>query len=508
MNHSAHRSSKPLLCCLLFAAAASPLRAQVPGDGWALNWGDEFDGTSLDSARWSVTTGGRRDAQNVAAAVSVGSGALTISTYTEGGVHKTGFIGSSGKFDNAFGYWEARVRFTTRDGMWSAFWIQSPTINNTGNNPAANGTEIDVVEHRNRDSGATTINNRTVSNVHWDGYGADHKSVGSGLMNNPGATALQGNWHTYGVLWEPGINRFYVDGVEMWSQSTAVSHINHFIYLTSEVETGGWAYNIPSGGYGTLGTATNAKMEVDWVRYYSRAERVGNNGWTYGVGNWDPSGNASWAATGGRNGGGAGRINPQTTSGANFEQTVAGLVSGVPYILTGYGTVGSAAWPELRIGVKNYGGAQAYDGISSTGFTGASVPFTMGMANTSARIFAWVPTQYGDAYADDLKVQRAAATMDSGFESGEKDEFWSPYGDTLVHSWTPVRSGGYAFRFNNPAADRGLEQAIPGLTPGATYRLSCWMRTDNQSLSLGVKNHGAAPSSTERGALPTRATGP
>ena len=102
---------------LLFAAAVLPLGAQVPGDGWALNWSDEFDGASLDTTKWGITTGARRDAQNVAAAVSVGSGAMTISTYTESGVHKTGFVGSSGKFDNAFGYWEARVRFTSRDGM-------------------------------------------------------------------------------------------------------------------------------------------------------------------------------------------------------------------------------------------------------------------------------------------------------------------------------------------------------------------------------------------------------
>jgi beta-glucanase (GH16 family) len=55
----------------------------------------------------------------------VASGALNLRTYTEGGVHKTGYIGSYGKFDDAFGYWEARIRFQSQDGMWSAFWIQS-----------------------------------------------------------------------------------------------------------------------------------------------------------------------------------------------------------------------------------------------------------------------------------------------------------------------------------------------------------------------------------------------
>ena len=97
----------PWLCCLLLAAPWAA-RAQLPGGSWALAWSDEFDGTNLDSTKWSVTTGARRDAQNAAAAVSVTNGALVIRTYTESGVHKTGFVGSSGKFTDAFGYWEAR----------------------------------------------------------------------------------------------------------------------------------------------------------------------------------------------------------------------------------------------------------------------------------------------------------------------------------------------------------------------------------------------------------------
>ncbi|MFM1767476.1 MAG: hypothetical protein RJA22_5 [Verrucomicrobiota bacterium] len=483
---------------LLLPGLAGNAPAQLPGGHWALAWSDEFNGSSLDATRWTAATGARRDAQNTAAAVSVTNGALVIRTYTEGGVHKTGFVGSYGKFTDAFGYWEARIRFTSQDGMWSAFWIQSPTINNTGNNPNANGTEIDVVEHRNRDGGGTTINNRLVSNVHWDGYGADHKSIGSGLVSNPGSTALQGNWHVFGLLWDRGVNRFYVDGVEVWSQSTAVSHLNQFIYLTSEVEDAGWAYNIPSGGYGSLGAAANGKMEVDWVRFHRRVEAVGNGQFSGRLGNWTGYGSYTYNATNGGSGGPGVRINPQTTGGAAAEQTLHGLVPGLNYLLTGWGFARTNVPAELRLGIKNHGGAQVYQGISSPAYTRASIPFTPGLTNTTARLFAWVPTQYGDAGADDIRVRRVAAPMDPGFESGDKDEYWSPYGDTLVHDWAPVRSGSFSFRFNNPAADRGLEQEIVGLRPATPYRLSCWMRTDNQSLRLGVKNHGAAESSTSR----------
>ncbi len=479
----------------LLMAVGLRAAAQTPAPGWTLAWSDEFVGTSLDAAHWTAAAGSRRDAQNTAAAVSVTNGALTIRTYTEGGVHKTGFVGSHSKVDDAFGYWEARVRFHTHNGMWSAFWLQSYTINNTGDNPEANGTEIDIVEHRNVDNSGASINNRAAINVHWDGYGADHKSVGT-TVNNPGGTALEDNWHTYGLLWETGTNRFYIDGVEVWSQSTAVSHQNQFIYLTSEVEDGSWAGSIPAGGYGVLGDAANGRMEVDYVRFYKRAETLHNGQFDARLGNWKGYGNRSWTATNGGSGGPGVRINPQTTSGTAAEQTVCGLVPGVEYRLTGWGTVGPAAWPSIAIGAKDFGDAQQTKSTSGTAFTRLEVPFTPAMRSTSAKVFAHIGTQWGDGYADDLRVRREGALVDPGFEYASDSGFWSIYGDALLHTWNPVRSGGVALRFNNPNADRGAEQAVVGLETNRAYRFSCWARTDNQSFRIGVKDHGAAASST------------
>lgn len=482
-----------LILLFLLLTAAVP-RAQTPGAGWVVAWSDEFDGTGLDTAKWTAESGPRRDAVKATAGVSVANGALTLRTYTEGGVHKTGYIGSSGKVDDGFGYWEARIRFQTQNGMWSAFWLQSYSIGNTGNNPAANGTEIDVVEHRNVDGSGTSINNRCAINVHWDGYGADHKSVGT-TVTNPGATALEGNWHTYGVLWEPGIQRFYLDGQEVWSQTTAVSHQNQFIYLTSEVENGGWAGDIPAAGYGALGNAANGVMDVDYVRHYKRAEVLQNGQFDHRGGNWEGYGNRSWSATGGVGGGPGVRVNPQTTGGAAAEQVVHGLIPGVAYRLTGSATVGAAAWPSISLGVKDFGGTAVSATTSATAHTPLSVAFAPALRATSARVYAYVGTQYGDAYADDLRVRRDGALNDPGFESDSGD-FWKVYGDTLTHTWNPVRSGVVALRFNNPNADRGAEQDVVGLSPNTAYRFSCWARTDNQSFRLGVKDHGAAESFT------------
>src|SRR5262249_26886849 len=136
-----------------------------PGAGWQLLFQDDFDGTALNTSAWTVATGARRDAVNTASAVGVGGRNLTITTYTSGGTNYTGFLGTQGKFQATYGYYEARVQFQDSPGMWSAFWLQSPTIGNPIGNPAAAGTEIDVVEHRARDSAGTDVSNKAVSNL-------------------------------------------------------------------------------------------------------------------------------------------------------------------------------------------------------------------------------------------------------------------------------------------------------------------------------------------------------
>ncbi len=456
-------------------------------------WSDEFSGSGLDGSKWTIGTGARRDATNTANAISVGGGALTVKTYTEGGKHYTGWLGTNGKFENCFGYWEARIRFNGSAGMWSAFWLQPNGINNVGD-PAGNGTEIDIAEHRRQDAGGTDMRNKSAMNVHWDGYASDHKSVGS-TVNNPGAdgSSLQGNYHTYGLLWDPWRYTFYIDGVEVWTTTAAISQVRQWIYLTCEVDTDAWAGAIPSGGYGDR-TATGTKLEVDWVRFWQRDEMVVNSGFSYRSGAWDSSGAASWSSTGGRGGGAGVRLNPSTATASSFEQNVHGLLPNTEYRVLGWGDVGTRTWPDVRIGVKNFGGTETYQSLWSDGFTQAQVPFTTGGSNSSARVYARVATQWGDCYADDLDIRRDGQINNGGFEFGDTRP-WAVYGDAFVHDWaTYVRSGRNAFRFNASSADRGAEQTVYGLQPDTPYTLSAWVRTGGQPIRFGVKNHGGTES--------------
>jgi autotransporter-associated beta strand protein len=253
----------------------------APPAGYYLVWADEFSGSSLDTTKWNYWLAGpRRDAVNVSSAVSVGGGNLTITTYTTNGTHYTGMIATDNKFRSKFGYWEASIDWNDAPGMWSAYWMQSPTMGADLSDPVTSGCEIDIQEHRAIDSGGNNIANQVQANIHWNGYGASHLSQGSGNQGtgqNPG-------FHTYGFKWTADSYDFTIDGVSKWTGGSApVSRSTEWMILSSEVDDGSWAGNIPVGGYGNLLTSTT-KMTVDYVRYYAPTSTIF----------WKGTGSAYW----------------------------------------------------------------------------------------------------------------------------------------------------------------------------------------------------------------------
>lgn len=247
--------------------APEPVAPLPPRPGYRLVWHDEFDGMALDASKWTAYAGARRAAQNAVDAVAVADGVLTITTYTEDGVHFTGFLDTAGKFLSAYGWFEARIRFDSSPGEWGAFWLQSPTMGNPVGDVGTAGAEIDVVEHRFSDTAGADISNSYGINLHWDGYGTSHRHAGGRGVPVAGADSLQGGWHTYAVLWTPERYTFFLNGVAQWATQTGVSRRSEFIKLTCEVQDASWAGHIPAGGYGPRGRSTT-RMQVDWVRVW------------------------------------------------------------------------------------------------------------------------------------------------------------------------------------------------------------------------------------------------
>jgi autotransporter-associated beta strand protein len=252
-----------LLCSWL-----TPPAAAAPPAGYYLVWSDEFNGASLDTTKWDYwLLGNRRDAVNVTNAISLNGSNLVITTYTSNNTHYTAFVATDQKFRSRYGYWEANIKWSDSNGMWSAFWTQSPTMGANPNDPQVSGSEIDMAEHRYVDGATNNIASQIQVNIHWNGYRSAAKSSGSGNVDSGLATSF----HTYGFLWTANSYSFQIDGSQVYNGGSApVSHSTEWAILSSEVDDTSttWAGYIPSGGYGSLATSA-AKLTVDYVRYYA-----------------------------------------------------------------------------------------------------------------------------------------------------------------------------------------------------------------------------------------------
>lgn len=287
--------------------------ALPPGTG-ALVWSDEFNGDELDLTKWfHRASGPRHDGVLTAEAVSVADGALTIKTYTEGGVHYSGMIGNYlynplfgvgavNGMNHAYGYFEVRARFHTTSGVASAFWLQSATIGGgpppfppppPSPSPELRGVEMDVFEHRVYNSfdyfnypgltPTTDISNRINQAMIWNGYDNPYQQTRSqlsnplpGLVNNPPPGSPNDGWHTIGLKWTPTGYAFYFDGTPIWTATadTPISQAPQYVILSSEVLEF-FAGPIPLEGYGARGDFDGSGM-VDGADFLAWQRTVGD----------------------------------------------------------------------------------------------------------------------------------------------------------------------------------------------------------------------------------------
>lgn len=169
-------------------------------------------------------------------------------------------------FNQAFGYFETRVKFPDADGLWSAFWLQSPNQRLIGND-GRDGTEIDVFES------AFRYNNKKVHKMGhallWDGY-ANSGRVDGHIMELE-QDLYDGDFHTFALKWTPNEYVFYIDGKATWASKgneRGVSVTPEYLRLTVEIDAGN-----EYGPHGQkIGKFTGSKeipvFYVDYVKVY------------------------------------------------------------------------------------------------------------------------------------------------------------------------------------------------------------------------------------------------
>ncbi|MWV43964.1 hypothetical protein GRF59_09990 [Paenibacillus sp. HJL G12] len=93
----------------------------------------------------------------------------------------------------------------------------------------------------------------------------------------------------------------------------------------------------------------------------------------------------------------------QLAGGPGSAEQIVQLAPNTTYTLKGYAKTADGSQP-IRIGVKNYGGAEKYAAISTTSYSQGEVTFTTGSSNMTATIYVYKPSGSAAAYGDDIEL--------------------------------------------------------------------------------------------------------
>lgn len=241
---------------LMASAVPKPLGQGV---NWNLIFTDGFGGSTLNPTVWSPHRPGGPQVNmpyNVpieaaiydTSNVSLRGGSAVLQVTRVGGARfpfRSGVLQSSQKFNFTHGYIEARVKVSACHGCWPAFWL----LEDNPDPYALSNTEVDVFEYF-----STKRLRQPYFNFHWNQYGAELN------IRRYGKTKYDytRKFHTYGLKWQPGLMRAYVDGRPGPAMiGPLVPNVAMYPIFNMAVFRGGRP-------------GKNAKMAIDYVRAWQR----------------------------------------------------------------------------------------------------------------------------------------------------------------------------------------------------------------------------------------------
>lgn len=259
------------MAVLLTAAKAegpgASFQADDPaGSGYVMTFHDEFDGKSIDPAKWrtayhwgAATTINKElafyiDTQDTHRPITsvdpftLENGILAIQAAKNAGPglpYTSGVITTYGAFSQAYGYFEARMRMPGGEGAWPTFWLI-----------AANKDwppELDILE---------MVGQRPTTLL-----ATEHDAVNGHDVSQhcyPTVPDMTQEFHKYGLLWTATDLTWYFDGRVVCHLPTQPSqHTPMYIVLNLAVGSGGWT------GTPSPTTPFPQNLLVDYIRAYA-----------------------------------------------------------------------------------------------------------------------------------------------------------------------------------------------------------------------------------------------
>jgi beta-glucanase (GH16 family) len=257
---------------------ASATLMQNASGPWTLAWSDEFNGpndSAPDPAKWTFVTGGNgfgnKELEYYTSRpenAEIEDGNLVITARKEDYTGPDGVarnytsarMQTMGKFDQAYGRFEARIKIPYGQGIWPAFWLLGADMP-TAHWPGAG--EVDIMENIGREPG--TVH----GTIHGPGYSGAH---GIGAPYALPSGRFTDDYHVYAIEWQPNEIRFYVDD-HLYETRTPADLpqgtkwvYDHPFYILLNCAVGGnWPGNPDDS------STFPQKMLVDYVRVYKRS---------------------------------------------------------------------------------------------------------------------------------------------------------------------------------------------------------------------------------------------
>jgi beta-glucanase (GH16 family) len=273
-----------VLLVALFSAMGSvqggsnkPKSVAPAREGFTLAWADEFDqpdNSAPDPAKWKFAVGGNGwgneeleyyTSRRQNARIRHGNLEIIAREESYGGRdgvrrdYTSARLITSGKFEQAYGRFEARIKIPYGQGVWPAFWLLGADDKHVGWPTCG---EIDIMENIGREPAIVH------GTIHGPGY-SGAKGIGDPYSVSSGRFA--DDFHVYVVEWEPEQIRFYVDDHLYATRKpsdlpagTKWVYDHPFYILLNFAVGGGWP------GSPDATTKFPQTMLVDYVRVYKK----------------------------------------------------------------------------------------------------------------------------------------------------------------------------------------------------------------------------------------------
>jgi beta-glucanase (GH16 family) len=261
------------------AAAAAPANTPAPrgpGGSWHLVFGDEFNGTSIDTTKWNTCywwagsdngcANGGDGSMNYYLPNEVGEGNGLVDLAAQNkmvtgsngktynyvdGMIATNRMGSqtADRFSYTYGYMEIQTKLPAGWGYWPGFWLAA--------SDHSWPPEIDAMEANGGDPHTVTLT------IHWPN-GTSGGGQDSSNYSDPNVD-FTNSYHTFGVDWEPNAVTWYVDGVvrKTFTNSAAIP-------ATPMDLLANLAVNGNSGWAPTSSTAFPGHMLINYIRIWQK----------------------------------------------------------------------------------------------------------------------------------------------------------------------------------------------------------------------------------------------